>query len=140
MLSKPEIIRKIDELKIASTLLSADSGEEFSNINERNTKTLVSSDGPENQQMGNTVLVSNSRQTAKDHRNPLEQLVLDFRNTLEAYPELQDTNEADARNVQKMYSFIQDGLDKIIYHTSEPSSAIASLMSTRYRFARWIFF
>eukprot|EP00890_Picochlorum_soloecismus_P006119 jgi/Picsp_1/6508/NSC_03851-R1_protein len=134
MIPKRGIIRKIDELKFACTLLSArttaDSGEE-SNINDRNAKTLVSNNDQDNHQIDKIVLISDSKQeTTKDHGNPLEQLVLNFRSTLEASSGLHDLNEADARGVQEMYSFIQDGFNKIVYHVREPSSAIASFMST----------
>jgi hypothetical protein len=137
MICHPRMIRKIDDLKFACILLSGgpthDRGEEHSTIDDRNTKTHVSNDS-DNLQIENIVLISNSRlQTVNDHKNPLEQLVLNFRNLLETCPELYDINEINARGLQDIYSFIQDGSNRIVYHVTEPSSAIASLMSTRYR-------
>lgn len=143
MICHPRMSRKIDDLKFACILLSGgptnDRGEEHSNINDRNTKTLVSNNDTDNLQIENIVLVSNSRlQTSKDG-NPLEQLVLNFRNSLETCPELDDINETNARGVQDIYSFIQDGSNRMVYHVTEPSSAIASLMSTRYRILHGFF-
>lgn len=139
MICQPSMIRKIDDLKFACILLSGgpanERGEEHSNTNDWNTKTHVSNNDADNLQIDNIILISDSRfQTAKDHRNLLEQLVLNFRNSLETCLELHDINDSNARGLQDIYSFIQDGSNRMVYHLNEPSSAIASLMSTRYIF------